>query len=134
VEADGSRQKPFKASGPYEPVIPDCTTHLILVAGLDVVGKILDDNFVHRAQIFSNNTGLAMGKIINEQSIAESIDIEIKKAKTFCCPSSIFVILNKAETIKRANSGKRIATLLKKNQNIEKIITISLKNQTYGNT
>ncbi len=127
VEADGAKQKPLKASGPHEPVIPKNTTHLILVTGLDAVGRILDDDSVHRSKIFSNNTGVGMGELINEQSIAASINFEIRKAESFCCPVLNFVLLNKADTLGRAASGKKIAKLLKKIEKIEKIITISLK-------
>ena len=127
VEADGAKQKPLKASNLNEPVIPKGTTHLILVTGLDAVGKTLDDHCVHRSKIFSNNTGVGMGELINEQSIAASINFEIRKAESFCCPVLNFVLLNKADTLGRAASGKKIAKLLKKIEKIEKIITISLK-------
>jgi len=65
VEADGAKQKPIKASNQHEPVVPKDTTHLILVAGLDAVGKILDDKYVHRPKIFSENTGTIIDKIIS---------------------------------------------------------------------
>ncbi|MCP4670807.1 MAG: putative selenium-dependent hydroxylase accessory protein YqeC [Desulfobacula sp.] len=127
VEADGAKQRSHKASGSHEPVIPKDTTHLILVTGLDAVGKTLDDHSVHRPEIFSNNTGTGMGDVIDEQSIAASIDFEIKKAESLCCPAFNFILLNKADTLHRTASGKKIAKLLKKNKIIEKIIVTSLK-------
>ena len=129
VEADGAKQRPLKASGPNEPVIPKNTTHLILVTGLDAVGKTLDDSSVHRSKIFSDNTGVSMGEFINEQSIAASINFEIKKAESFCHPSLNFVLLNKADTLHRKAAGKKITKLLKNNKKIEKIITISLRDK-----
>ena len=50
VEGDGSRRRPVKAPAPHEPVIPDCTTHLVPVAGLDGLGLPLDEPHVHRPE------------------------------------------------------------------------------------
>ena len=129
VEADGAKQKPLKSSNLHEPVIPKETTHLILVTGLDAVGKTLDDHYVHRPQIFSANTGLSMGGKIDAQSIASSIGVEIKKAKALCSSSLSFVLLNKADTSSRQASGNKIAKILKTDKNIEKIIIASLKDK-----
>ncbi len=131
VEADGAKQKPLKASGPHEPVIVKETTHLIYVAGLDAVGKTLNEKHVHRAKIFSNNTGLDMGKTIDEKSIATSIDFEIKKATSFSttsfctCPLN-FLFLNKADTISQKASGEKIKKFITNIKNIKKTIIASL--------
>lgn len=125
VEADGARQKPIKATALHEPVIPKVTTHLILVTGLDAIGKTLDENHVHRAAVFSKNTQLAMGETIDEQSIATSIAMEIKKAKDFCNAPSNFVFLNKADNPDKLSSGKKIAELLQTSKIINQIITAS---------
>ena len=129
VEADGARRKPLKATNSHEPVIPGATTHLILVTGLDAVGTMLDDKYVHRAKLFSENTGLAPGETIDEQSIAISTAIEIKKARTMSHPRFNFVFLNKADTPERMASGQKIAKLLQTNKNIFQIITASLKDK-----
>lgn len=50
-EADGSRQRSFKAPAAHEPVIPRCTTIVIPVAGMDILGQPLTDEWVHRPQI-----------------------------------------------------------------------------------
>ena len=50
VEGDGSRRRPVKAPAPHEPVIPDCTTHLVPVAGLDGLGLPLDEPYIHRPE------------------------------------------------------------------------------------
>ncbi len=39
IEADGARCLPFKVPKPWEPVIPDETTDVVLVIGLDAVGR-----------------------------------------------------------------------------------------------
>lgn len=130
VEADGAKRLPLKSTGTHEPVIPEVTTHLILVTGLDAVNTPLDDKHVHRAALFSKNTGLPVGEPITEPFIATSIAIELKKAEKLSYPSSTAVILNKADTQTRRTSGQKIAGFLKTNQSINQIIIASLKAQT----
>lgn len=43
VEADGSRQRPFKAPQPFEPVIPDSTTMVVCCIGADALGRVIAD-------------------------------------------------------------------------------------------
>lgn len=43
VEADGARHRPFKAHGPFEPVIPDTATVVISVIGADALGRVIAD-------------------------------------------------------------------------------------------
>lgn len=126
VEADGARQKPIKATASHEPVVPEDTTHLILVTGLDAVGKPFNETHVHRAKLFSQNTGLPLGETMDEKSMAISIAIEIKKAGDLGHTLSNFVFLNKADNPDKINSGQKIAELLQTNKIIHRIITASL--------
>ncbi len=43
VEADGSRQLPFKAPAPFEPVVPTSATKLLSVIGADALGRVISD-------------------------------------------------------------------------------------------
>lgn len=129
VEADGAKRKPLKASDSHEPVLPKDTTHLVLVTGLDAVGKTLDEKHVHRSKLFSNNTGLCPGETIDEKSIAASTTIEIKKANALSHPLFNHVFLNKADTQTLIDSGRKIAGFLQTNKTINRIITASLKDK-----
>ena len=129
VEADGSRQKPLKATDVHEPVIPSSTTCLVLVAGLDSVGLPLNEAHVHRASIFSKNTGLGLGQIVDESSIAASIALEFKKAAGFCTALDHVLVLNKADTSAEIDSGCCIANLLKGNDTITRTLIASLTDE-----
>lgn len=131
VEADGARRKPLKSTDSHEPVIPSATTHLILVAGLDAVGEVLDDHHVHRAGLFSRNSGLPMGRIMDEKAIARSIAVEIKKAQGFSRAGSTSVFLNKADTQARIRSGQKIARYLMATPSIDNMITASLRKGSF---
>jgi probable selenium-dependent hydroxylase accessory protein YqeC len=50
IHADGSRQRPFKAPGRDEPVIPEAATHVVAVVGLDALGAPIDAIHVHRPE------------------------------------------------------------------------------------
>ena len=43
VEADGSRQRPFKAPHNFEPVVPSRTTVLVACIGADALGRVIAD-------------------------------------------------------------------------------------------
>jgi len=43
VEADGARRRPFKAPGPFEPVVPASTTMLLSIIGSDALGRVIGD-------------------------------------------------------------------------------------------
>jgi probable selenium-dependent hydroxylase accessory protein YqeC len=126
VEADGARQKPLKATASHEPQVPEATTHLVLVTGLDAIGTPLDETHVHRAGLFSNNTGLPMGATVDESSIAASIAVEIKKAALFSHDALNFVFLNKADRPDLISAGEKIAGHLQTDPMIHKIITASI--------
>lgn len=43
VEADGSKQRPFKAPAGFEPVVPSTTTVMVSVIGADALGRVIAD-------------------------------------------------------------------------------------------
>lgn len=69
IEADGSREKPLKAPGKHEPPIPDFVQMVVVVAGLNGLGKPLDEVTVHRPEIFANLSGLRLGDKITPEAL-----------------------------------------------------------------
>lgn len=127
VEADGAKGKPLKASDIHEPVVPGSTTHLIHVSGLDGLGNPLDETWVHRAPLFSANTGLALGAAIDETAMAASAAQEIQKAEAMSSLSvKKFSLLNKADDPSRQRSGEKIAEFLQARQNLDQIVMVCL--------
>ena len=70
VEADGSRRRPFKAPAAHEPVIPASTTVVVPVVGLDILGKRLTAEHVHRPEIVAALTGAVQGDPVTLELIA----------------------------------------------------------------
>ena len=51
-ECDGARNKPLKAHTEYDPIVPQFTTHAIIIVGADVVKTKINDGYVHRPELF----------------------------------------------------------------------------------
>lgn len=75
VEADGSKHLPLKAHLPSEPVIPDETGRTVTVVGINGAGKPVKD-VVHRAEVFSELSGLAPEEPVSVEAVARVINLE----------------------------------------------------------
>ncbi len=127
VEADGARRKPIKASAAHEPVFPQKCSHLVLVAGLDAVGTPLDDDHVHRADLFARNTGHLPGTPLTAQAIAHGLRIEMNKARRLCPADAAYIFLNKADTKKDGDAAKKITSHLYQDISLNCVIAGSLE-------
>ncbi len=113
VEADGAKRKPLKACNTTEPVLPGCTEHLILVAGLDALNLPLCDDHVHRALLFSQNSGLPLGETIDTVHMARGLAVEMEKLDPALPGVLKYVVLNKADTAQLALEGMAVAEQLR---------------------
>ena len=111
LEADGSRNRPFKAPGEGEPVIPDSATLVLAVVGLDVVDQPLAEGWVHRPERVASLSGLAPGEPISAEAIARVLLHPEGGRKSVPAGARWLPVLNKAEPERRA-AGERIAELL----------------------
>ena len=114
VEADGAAGKPLKAPDPHEPVIPESTTKIIGVLGLDGVGKPLDNEWVFRPRRFAEITGLSEGEIVNAADCVNSIVHESGIMKGAPGGVERLVFLNKADQPDRLGVARKITALLEK--------------------
>lgn len=91
-EADGAAGRPLKAPREGEPVIPDSTTLLVPVMGIDGMDRPLDEETVFRSAIASRLLNLPLGSKVTEEAVARLI----------------------LELIKQAPAGARIVPLINK--------------------
>lgn len=73
VEADGAARRPLKAPNDTEPVIPDRTSLVVAVVGVDAVGSSLNEKEVFRASIAAGLLGLPLGAALSTADIATLI-------------------------------------------------------------
>jgi len=74
VEADGAAGRSLKAPREGEPVLPNNTTLLVPVVGIDVLGRPLDEQYVFRSQIAARILKTAMGTTVTEEMIARLLE------------------------------------------------------------
>jgi probable selenium-dependent hydroxylase accessory protein YqeC len=73
VEADGSRRRAIKGTADHEPALPDAATLVVAVANVHALGTPVDEEHVHRPEIFSNLTGVGPGQSITPKAFATSL-------------------------------------------------------------
>jgi probable selenium-dependent hydroxylase accessory protein YqeC len=78
VEADGAAGRSLKAPREGEPVLPQITTLLIPVVGIDVLGCPLDEQHVFRSEIAARILNVPFGSTVTEGMIARLLAEIIK--------------------------------------------------------
>jgi molybdenum cofactor cytidylyltransferase len=112
IEADGSRQKPIKSPAEHEPPIPDFTDTVIHVTGLSALGKKLNDEHVHRSEVFSQLTNLEINQNITPESTIKSLTHPQGGLKNIPSPAKRIALLNQADTPELQSIGGDMAQQL----------------------
>jgi probable selenium-dependent hydroxylase accessory protein YqeC len=73
VEADGARRRPIKGTAAHEPVLPDAATLVVAVGNIGAFGMPVDDEHVHRPELFSKLTGIGPGQSITARAFARAL-------------------------------------------------------------
>ena len=102
VEADGARGRSLKAPAEHEPVVPACTTLLVPVVGVDVLGRPLTNGYVHRPERVAQLAGVATGTPISPQIVASVLTHPQGGCKGWRPGMRLLPFINKVE---RAPSG-----------------------------
>ena len=135
VESDGSRQKSLKAPASHEPPIPEFTDTVIVVAGLSVLGKPLTNDNVHRADIFSELSGLQINQPITADTIIRMLKHPQGGLKNIPPTARRIALLNQADTSELQSAGGGMARNLF--DHYDSIVVGSLKQtnlQTFEHT
>jgi probable selenium-dependent hydroxylase accessory protein YqeC len=73
VEADGSRRRPIKGTADHEPVLPDSATLVVAVGNISAFGMPVDEEYVHRPELFSKLTSIGPGQSITARAFARAL-------------------------------------------------------------
>ncbi len=98
IEADGSRQKPLKAPAEHEPAIPPFAEMVVVTAGMRGLGRPLDENFIHRPEIFGALGGLKMGEPVSAEAVIRVLTHPQGGLKNIPVWARKVVLLNQADT------------------------------------
>ena len=111
LEADGSAMRPFKAPGPHEPAIPPAATLVLAVAGLDVLGRPLTSDYVHRPERVAVLSGAALGERITPEIVATVLAHPEGGRRRVPVSARFAVVLNKVSD-DRLTAARHTARLL----------------------
>ncbi|HBB18119.1 MAG: hypothetical protein A3J94_07410 [Syntrophus sp. RIFOXYC2_FULL_54_9] len=108
-EADGSAGRPLKAPRDGEPVIPQNTTLLVPLIGIDGLGCPLDEERVFRSAIASHLLNLPMGSTVTEDAIVRLV-MEWVKGGPAC--ARIVPLINKVDIPGGLEKAQKLARYL----------------------
>lgn len=129
IEADGSRQKPLKAPAEHEPPIPEFSDIVIYVAGLSALGKPLHEDHVHRAETFSQLSGLQLGEVVTQQALVTTLTHPQGGLKNLPSHARRIALLNQADTPELRSIGGGMAKSLQKH--FDSILVGSLQREDF---
>ena len=103
AEADGSKHLPFKAHGEGEPPIPEEAENVILVMGINAIGKPIE-KVCHRAETACEILGKSPSEIFSVSDAAQIINTENLHD---------IVFINQVESEEAFEFAKALARLIK---------------------
>lgn len=131
VEADGARNRPFKAPGEKEPVIPPASDFVLPIAGVDAAYKPLSSEWSHRTERISELTGIMPGEIVTPELIAEILMHPVGGMKGVPENAIFIPLINKADTSEEIVIAREIAEYLFKGGLNKTIITSHRRDPVY---
>jgi molybdenum cofactor cytidylyltransferase len=109
VEADGARGLALKAPGANEPQIPPWAEEVIVCAGMSALGQFLSADLVHRPEIFSQFSGLAVGDEITPAAMIKVLTDPQGGLKGIPSRAGKTLLLNQADDDIRQAQAAQIA-------------------------
>ncbi len=109
VESDGARGLLLKAPADYEPVIPPCANLVCVVAGLDALGRPLDERVAHRIERIMALTGAEVGDIITPDMMVALLSHRDGGLKGIPAGARAMAVLNQRDAHQPHPNAARIA-------------------------
>lgn len=126
VETDGAKRKPIKAPREDEPLNPYSTDLVIGIIGLDSLGKKIEEENIHRVEIFKKILNITDEKYIDEELVA-ALALHPQGLFKNAVGKDQVLILNKADDYELRERGEKIREFIQeKNTHIKDIIVMSL--------
>jgi probable selenium-dependent hydroxylase accessory protein YqeC len=124
VEADGAASRPLKTPNATEPVIPNNTSLVIPVVGVEAIGCPLNDENVFRSDIASRLLGVPLGTIISAELVASLITHPQGIMKGSPSVARVVPFINKMDLDKRLLKGRDLASkiLATRHPQINKVV------------
>lgn len=128
IEGDGAKSKSFKAHGEKEPIIPLSTTKVVMVVGISVIGKALNQRNVHRQELVSELAGVPLGCTITTNVVARVLTHPRTLAK-IPVSCKLFVLINQIDDQAKQDISRELSEeiLMLANGRIENVLMAGTK-------
>ena len=127
VEADGSRSLPFKAPGQHEPVVPESTTVLCPIAGINSIAQPLDEAHVHRSELAAALACQPPGSLITPQTLIRVLTHPQGGAKQCPAGARLVPMLNKADSDEAISHAQEAAAGMLAHDPVDTVVISSMK-------
>ena len=121
VEADGSRMLPVKAPAEHEPVVPERTTLLVCVVGIDALAEPIE-RVAHRPERVAGITGLGLSQHLTPEALAELLTSPHGGLKGAPDGARVAVLINKVESTPQRDAAHRIADAVLREVRVERVV------------
>lgn len=126
VEADGAAGRSLKTHLDHEPVLSDRADLVIVVIGVDCVGRPMNDRYVHRAGLFCERLGRLPGSLITAEDVAAIVFHPEGYLKRVGRDSAVAVFLNKVGTRVTEGQAREVAEALKRRDQARRVLAIGI--------
>ncbi len=121
VEADGSRMLPVKAPADHEPVVPERTSLLVCVVGIDALADSIE-RVAHRPERVADITGLDPSQHLTPQAIGKLLTSPRGGLKSAPDGARVAVLINKVESSAQRDAAHRIAKCVLREARVERVV------------
>ena len=122
VEADGARGRSLKAPAAHEPVIPPQAAWVLALAGMDAVGKPLNEDSAHRPERIAELLGVTPGGVLTPAHIAALLAHPEGGRKGVPAQARYVPFINKVESEPALTAARAIASGLDSRPGIDRVL------------
>ncbi|MFQ5555860.1 MAG: selenium cofactor biosynthesis protein YqeC [Acidimicrobiia bacterium] len=126
VEADGARRRPTKAPASYEPVIPSRTTTLVVVMGIDAVGRPVSEAAL-RPDLYAGLAGIGTGDLIETDHCIAVLGHRDGGIKSAPGTARVVVAITKVREDPEAEAAARIVAGLTGHPGIDDVVVMPFR-------
>jgi molybdenum cofactor cytidylyltransferase len=120
VEADGSRMRPVKAPAHHEPVVPEHTSLLVCVVGIDALAEPIE-RVAHRPERVADITGLAPSERLTPETLGRLLTSPRGGLKSAPQDARVAVLINKVESRTEIEAAHQTADHILHESRVERV-------------
>lgn len=131
VKADGARRREFKAPGENEPVVPETSTAVTVVASVQAAGSELEAPTVHRPERVAGITDCDVGTTLTPEAVGTVLASDEGGLKGVPDEATAVLLVNKADTSAlRATAREVVSTALSLTDRFARGVVSSFETET----